>query len=64
MKAIYEVSELVNLIVQAIQRLPINEQDAAYKRIAKLMLKMPSDQAKNEIMTILEPGLQTVNGRA
>jgi hypothetical protein len=64
MNAINEVSELVNLIDQAIRRLPINEQAAAYKRIANLMLTMPSDQAKNEIMTILEPGFQAMQGRA
>lgn len=59
-----EAYELVQLIHQAIQHLPTTHREDARQRVIGLLGQMPSPEIMGEIMTILEPGFQAIQGRA
>ncbi len=60
----HEAYELVQPIHQALQRLSSTHREDARQRVIGLLRQMPSPQAMGEIMTILEPGFQAIQGRA
>ena len=56
--------ELAQCIHDAIERLPDTQRSDARQRVIDLMQQMPSPQAMDAIMVILEPGFQDIKGRA
>ena len=55
---------LAQLIHRVIQHLPEADRNPSHQRAVSLMTKMPDAQASAEIMAILEPGFQAMQGRA
>ena len=56
--------ELAQTIHCVIQHLPEADRSGSHQRVVSLMQKMPDAQANTEIMAILEPGFQALQGRA
>ncbi len=58
------VHDLVRLINAAIERMPVSDQADARKQVMETLATMPTEQGKQKLMEILEPGFAQMQGRA